>query len=138
LLIEANTADATLAQQVQGGSVANIDGIELTLLGAGRSLVNGAIPITFRAKAAQGNNAVPLAVGQPVTVLARLNTKVKGIVLPSEAVVRTPTTRRLCGSNRGLNDSSHCRWNTRHWTPGKWSSPKAWPMKTVLWFQAPT
>jgi biotin carboxyl carrier protein len=95
LLIEANTADATLAQQVQGGSVANIDGIELTLLGAGRSLVNGAIPITFRAKAAQGNNAVPLAVGQPVTVLARLNTKIKGIVLPSEAVVRNPNNEAI-------------------------------------------
>ncbi|WP_341709425.1 efflux RND transporter periplasmic adaptor subunit [Limnobacter sp.] len=95
LLIEANTANATLAQQVQGGSVANIDGIELTLLGAGRSLVNGAIPITFRAMAAQGNNAVPLAVGQPVTVLAQLNTKVKGIVLPSEAVVRNPNNEAI-------------------------------------------
>ncbi|MDP3271356.1 efflux RND transporter periplasmic adaptor subunit [Limnobacter sp.] len=95
LLIEANTANATLAQQVQGGSVANIDGVELTLLGAGRSLVNGAIPITFRANAAQGNNTVPLAVGQPVTVLARLNTKVKGIVLPSEAVVRNPNNEAI-------------------------------------------
>lgn len=95
LLIEANTANATLAQQVQGGSVANMDGIELTLLGAGRSLVNGAIPITFRAMAAQGNNAVPLAVGQPVTVLAQLNTKVKGIVLPSEAVVRNPNNEAI-------------------------------------------
>lgn len=95
LLIEANTADATLAQQVQGGSVANIDGVELTLLGAGRSLVNGAIPITFRANATQGNTSVPLAVGQPVTVLARLNTKVKGIVLPSEAVVRNPNNEAI-------------------------------------------
>lgn len=95
LLIEANTADALLAQQVQGGSMANIEGVELTLLGAGRSLVNGAIPITFRASAAAGNSALPLAVGQPVTVLARLNTKVKGIVLPSEALVRNPNNEAI-------------------------------------------
>lgn len=95
LLIEANTADAALAQQVQGGSLAGIEGIELTLLGAGRSLVNGAIPITFRANATQGNAPVPLAVGQPVTVLARLKTTVKGIVLPSEAVVRNPNNEAI-------------------------------------------
>ena len=95
LLIEANTADAAVAQQVQGGSIASIDGIELTLVGAGRSLVNGAIPILFRANATQGNTSVPLAVGQPVTVLARLNTKIKGIVLPSEAVVRNPNNEAI-------------------------------------------
>ncbi len=95
LLIEANTADATVAQQVQGGSIASIDGIELTFVGAGRSLVNGAIPILFRANATQGNTSVPLAVGQPVTVLARLNTKIKGIVLPSEAVVRNPNNEAI-------------------------------------------
>lgn len=95
LLIEANTADAAVAQQVQGGSIASIDGIELTLVGAGRSLVNGAIPILFRANATQGNTSMPLAVGQPVTVLARLNTKIKGIVLPSEAVVRNPNNEAI-------------------------------------------
>ena len=95
LLIEANTADAAVAQQVQGGSIASIDGIELTFVGAGRSLVNGAVPIMFRANATQGNTSVPLAVGQPVTVLARLNTKIKGIVLPSEAVVRNPNNEAI-------------------------------------------
>ena len=95
LLIEANAADAAVAQQVQGGSLAGIEGVELTLVGAGRSLVNGAIPITFRANAAQGNASVPLAVGQPVTVLARLKTTVKGIVLPSEAVVRNPNNETI-------------------------------------------
>lgn len=95
LLIEANTADAAVAQQVQGGSIASIDGIELTFVGAGRSLVNGAVPILFRANATQGNTSVPLAVGQPVTVLARLNTKIKGIVLPSEAVVRNPNNEAI-------------------------------------------
>ena len=95
LLIEATTADARLAQQVQGGSVANTEGVKLTLLGAGRSLVNGAIPITFRASGTPGHNTLPLAVGQPVTVLAQLNTNVKGIVLPSEAVVRNPNNEAI-------------------------------------------
>ena len=33
--------------------------------------------------------------GQPVTVLARLKTTVKGIVLPSEAVVRNPNNETI-------------------------------------------
>lgn len=49
MLIQASTTDASLAGRVQGGTLANAAGVELTLQGLGKSLVNGAIPLTFRA-----------------------------------------------------------------------------------------
>ncbi|MGY2492346.1 efflux RND transporter periplasmic adaptor subunit [Cupriavidus sp. CP313] len=83
-LIEANTADASLATRIQGGTLGRAEGGKLDFVGAGRSLKNGAVPLMFRLT----GNAVPLAVGQPVTVVATLTDTVKGIALPSEAVVR--------------------------------------------------
>lgn len=85
LLIEAQSADASLAQRIRGGALANVDGGALRFIGAGRSLRNGAVPLTFRLA---GQAAAPLAVGQPVTVVAHLADTVKGTALPSEAVVR--------------------------------------------------
>jgi len=84
MLIEANTADASLANRIQTGTLGRSDGGKLDFIGAGRSLKNGAVPLTFRLT----GNAVPLAVGQPVTVVATLTDTVKGIALPSEALVR--------------------------------------------------
>ena len=65
--------------------------VELTLLGGGRTLRDGAVPINFRAS---GTN-LDLAVGQPVTVLARLDTKVKGIALPAAALARNPANETV-------------------------------------------
>lgn len=92
LLVEAQSADASLATRIRDGALANVDGGALQFVGAGRSLRNGAVPLTFRL--ADGA-AVPLAVGQPVTVLARLTDTVKGIALPSEAVVRGPNNETI-------------------------------------------
>lgn len=95
MLIEASTTDASLAGRVQGGTLANAAGVELTLLGLGKSLVNGAIPLTFRASSTNPQADMPLAIGQPVTVLVELSDKVKGIRLPSEAVVRNPNNEPI-------------------------------------------
>ncbi|MBF6989569.1 HlyD family efflux transporter periplasmic adaptor subunit [Cupriavidus sp. IK-TO18] len=84
MLIEANTADASLANRIEGGTLGRPDGGKLDFIGAGRSLKNGAVPLMFRLT----GNAAPLAVGQPVTVVATLTDTVKGIALPSEALVR--------------------------------------------------
>lgn len=87
MLIEANTADASLATRIQDGTLAGTgvtEGGKLDFIGAGRSLKNGAVPLMFRLT----GNAAPLAVGQPVTVVARLSDNVRGIALPSEALVR--------------------------------------------------
>ncbi|MBF6990300.1 efflux RND transporter periplasmic adaptor subunit [Cupriavidus sp. IK-TO18] len=84
MLIEANTADATLAGRIQGGTLGRADGGKLEFVGAGRSLKNGAVPLMFRL----AGKTLPLAVGQPVTVVATLTDTATGIALPAEALVR--------------------------------------------------
>ena len=88
LLIEASTADPALAARIRDGALRQPAGGALAFVGAGRSLRNGAVPLLFRTSGEVG--AVPLAVGQPVTVIARLADTVTGIALPSEALVRGP------------------------------------------------
>ncbi|WP_354686783.1 HlyD family efflux transporter periplasmic adaptor subunit [Cupriavidus necator] len=84
MLIEASSADASLANRIQGGTLGRAEGGRLDFVGAGRSLKNGAVPLVFRLS----GNSAPLAVGQPVTVVATLTDTLKGIALPSAAVVR--------------------------------------------------
>jgi len=91
MMVEASSTDVTLAAHIDGASLLNFPTVALTLAGAGRSLQNGALPLNFRASAKDA----PLAIGQPVTVLARLATKVKGIALPAEALVRSPTNEAI-------------------------------------------
>ena len=88
LMIEAQTADPTLAGRIRDGVMADGGKASGTLqfVGAGRSLKNGAVPLTFRL----AGSAATLAVGQPLTVLARLSDTILGIALPSEALVRNP------------------------------------------------
>jgi membrane fusion protein, heavy metal efflux system len=83
LLVEALVPDATLAGRIERASS---PGYRLTLVGAARVLRDGVLPLTFRAQAEQG--AAPLAVGQPIPVVALLKDKIPGIVLPMSAVVR--------------------------------------------------
>jgi biotin carboxyl carrier protein len=91
MMVEASSTDVTLAAQIDGASLIGFPTVALALAGAGRSLQNGALPLNFRASAKDA----PLAIGQPVTVLARLTTKVKGIALPAEALVRSPTNEAI-------------------------------------------
>jgi membrane fusion protein, heavy metal efflux system len=84
LLIEATTPDAALADSIQGATLAQAPQASLAVLGGARSLRDGALPVYFRAS----GQGLPLAVGQPVTVLARLKASLKGIALPADALVR--------------------------------------------------
>jgi len=88
VLVEATTADPALPARVGDASLQGVAGVRLKLLGAARSLRDGVLPLTFRAQPEKAGAAMPLAVGQPVTVVAALNERVKGFVLPSQAVVR--------------------------------------------------
>lgn len=83
LLIEATTADAGLAAQIDAAQLAN--GAPLRLIGAARALREGVLPLSF---ALQGRDA-GLALGQPVSVRVQLKEKAKGIVLPAQAVVKS-------------------------------------------------
>ncbi|GAB3470017.1 efflux RND transporter periplasmic adaptor subunit [Polaromonas eurypsychrophila] len=88
VLVEATTADPALPARLGVASLQGLAGVKLQLLGAGRSLRDGVLPLTFRAAPDKPGTAMPLAVGQPVTVVASLNEKIKGFVLPAQAVVR--------------------------------------------------
>lgn len=87
LLVEATTSDPAIATGIVGGSLPGHPGVELKLLGAARSLRDGAMPVTFRATV-RDRGALPLAIGQPLQLVATLAGSVKGVVLPAEAVVR--------------------------------------------------
>lgn len=91
MVVEAQTIDATLAKRIAGASVTGFPTVELNLLGAGYSLREGALPLTFRATSKE----IPFAVGQPVTVVVKLTDKIKGIALPSEALARNPANETI-------------------------------------------
>lgn len=91
VLVEATTADATLPGHVTTATLQGIDGVQLNLIGAARVLRDGVLPLTFSARTRESQSTLPLAVGQSVTVLAQNRQRIKGIVLPAQAVVRTPS-----------------------------------------------
>lgn len=90
VLVEATVADPALAAGIAEARVVEAPQVAFKLVGAARSLRDGVLPLTFRAvpdpKAKVA--ALPLAVGQPVTVVAALAERTRGFVLPAEAVVR--------------------------------------------------
>jgi len=94
VVVEAVTADGALPERIAGAQLKGLPELTLQWLGAARSLRDGMLPLNFRARAA-GGAALPLAIGQPVVVVATLSTKVKGTVLPGEAVVRSPANEPI-------------------------------------------
>ncbi len=95
MLVEATTADAGLAARVAGASLQGVPDVSLRLLGASRSMRDGVLPITFAVGASKPGTALPLAIGQPVTVVAQSKERIKGVVLPAQAVVRNPSNESI-------------------------------------------
>lgn len=91
MIVEALTTDVTLGGRIVDASLPGFPHVTLDFIGAGRSLRDGALPLSFRARM---TNTV-LAVGQPVTVIVKLTEKIKGIVLPAEALVRSPSNETV-------------------------------------------
>jgi membrane fusion protein, heavy metal efflux system len=91
LLVEATTPDVSLAGRIQSAALVQAPAAQLRLLGGARALRDGALPVHFQAT----GQGLPLAVGQPVTVLARLKTTEKGIALPASALVRNPANETV-------------------------------------------
>ncbi len=95
MMVEATTADVTVAARVAGASLQGVPEVTLRLLGASRSLRDGVLPLIFAVSAvkrgASLSAALPLAIGQPVTVVAQSSERIKGVVLPAQAVVRNPS-----------------------------------------------
>jgi len=93
LMVEASTPDVSLGSRLGATHLAGVEGVKLQLVGAARSLRDGMLPLNFRASVSAG--ASPLAVGQPVTLVAALKERRKGIVLPASAVVRNPANEPI-------------------------------------------
>lgn len=92
LMVEAQTPDVTLGVRIAGAQLAGVSGVKLALAGVPRALRDGTLPLSFRA---QGDKSVPLAVGQTVGVIVALKDSAKGVVLPAEAVVRSPVNEPI-------------------------------------------
>ncbi|MBP6901157.1 MAG: efflux RND transporter periplasmic adaptor subunit [Burkholderiaceae bacterium] len=98
VLVEASTADAGLASRLGSATLQGLPGVSLRLLGAARMLRDGVLPLTFAVATARpgaGAPALPLAIGQPVTVLAQSTARLRGVVLPAQAVVRNPANEAI-------------------------------------------
>lgn len=91
VLVEAAVADAALGARLGAARLREAPDLELRLAGVAGSLRDGLLPITFRATARNAASPIAVAVGQPVTVIASLKEKVRGIVLPAASVVRNGT-----------------------------------------------
>jgi cobalt-zinc-cadmium efflux system membrane fusion protein len=80
---------------VAGASLQGLPDVSLRLLGASRAMRDGVLPITFAVSASKPGTALPLAIGQPVTVVVQSKERIKGIVLPAQAVVRNPSNEPI-------------------------------------------
>lgn len=95
MLVEAATADASLGARVAGASLQGLPDVSLRLLGASRAMRDGVLPITFAVSASRPGTVLPLAIGQPVTVVVQSKERIQGIVLPAQAVVRNPSNQPI-------------------------------------------
>lgn len=86
LWVEATLTDPSLAGQVKAATAVTVDGTQLavTFIGRGMTLRQGAVPLQFRVDGSPPG----LSVGTPVTVVAELDGKDRGIALPRAAVIR--------------------------------------------------
>lgn len=100
LMVEATTPDVTLGARLAGASLLGVEGVKLQLVGAARALRDGVLPLSFRIQASP--TATPLALGQPLTLVAALNERRKGIVLPASAIVRSPANEPVVWIKTGV------------------------------------
>ncbi|MBI4988667.1 MAG: HlyD family efflux transporter periplasmic adaptor subunit [Rhodocyclales bacterium] len=85
LAVEALAYDAALAEGIARASAPLPGGaLELQFVGGGRQLREQALPLLFRVKSAD----VPVAVGQPLKVIAQTSRTVKGAAVPQAALVK--------------------------------------------------
>lgn len=91
--VEATTYDPELPANIGNASMAvGNETVPLRFNGAARSLRDQALPLTFRA---QGAALSRLAVGQPVKVFVHTRAFVRGIPVPSSAVMRNASNQNI-------------------------------------------
>jgi hypothetical protein len=94
-LVEATTADAGLPARIAGARLPATPAASLKLMGSARSLREGLLPLTFAVRADKDGAALPLAIGQSVTVIVETKERTKGYVLPAQAIVRSPANEPI-------------------------------------------
>ncbi len=93
LRIEALAFDPAITSNIGGATLAVGDKrVQLTFVGASRSLREQALPLTFRA---QGNALDQLAVGQPVRVFVQTKEKVSGLSVPVASLMKNPANQTV-------------------------------------------
>ena len=103
LQIEAQAYDALLPTNISGAALNPAIGVRiaLELVGAGRILKEGAIPVLFRVKADAKAPPLALAVGQSVKVFAATSSKVKGYAVSAASVVKNPSNQDIVWAHTG-------------------------------------
>jgi cobalt-zinc-cadmium efflux system membrane fusion protein len=95
MLVEATTADPSLVPRLAQASLRDVADVKVTLVGGASRFREGLLPLTFAVEAGKSGVAPPIAIGQPVTVVATLKERSKGFVLPAQAVVRSPANEPI-------------------------------------------
>ncbi|MDZ5455693.1 MULTISPECIES: efflux RND transporter periplasmic adaptor subunit [Azohydromonas] len=93
LRVEALAFDAAVASDVDTAFLmAGGKTVPLTFVGASRSLREQALPLMFRA---EGAALSALAVGQPVQVVVQTRSRVQGVPVPADALVKNPSNQSI-------------------------------------------
>ena len=94
--IEAVAFDAARAADIAAAS-ADVGGanVALRFVGIGRSLRDGALPVAFAVAPVKDGTLPPLAINQPVRVIATTRTQVRGVPIPAAAIVKNPSNQDI-------------------------------------------
>lgn len=104
LMVEASAFDGALLAYIASASASPAAGVSVSVsvplkfVGAGRSLREGAIPLQF---STAGNGVVALAVHQPVKVIVQTKEQIKGVAVPTGAVVKSPSNQDVVWVHTG-------------------------------------
>lgn len=96
LRIEAQVSPGLLSERVQSANAS--DGKQsyaLRFLGISRTLQNGTLPMQFAVTGLSASGVSGLAIGQPMQIFVATGDKLKGVVLPSAAVVKNTKNQNI-------------------------------------------
>ena len=96
LRIEAQVSPALLSERIQSGNAS--DGKQsyaLRFLGMSRTLQNGTLPMQFAVTGLLASGVSGLAIGQPMQIFVATGDKLKGVVLPSAAIVKNTKNQNI-------------------------------------------
>lgn len=88
LMVEATTTDTQLLTMLDTAVPENAPEVKLQFIGHAAKLQNGLISVFFQPVATNKPASVPLILGQPIQIRAKLKQQMQGIVLPAQAIVR--------------------------------------------------